>query len=127
MMDIDDDLVRVLAELAAIAGARGLDAQGDALVSALSEVRPTRAEPFLLQALARLGAGQAQEAESLLRERALTINPDSAMAQAYLGLTLHVQGRIDERDRVLHIALASSDPDEDARELARTLLATPLT
>lgn len=126
-MDIDDDLVRVLAELAAITGARGLDAQGDALVSALSELRPESEAPVLLQALARLAAGQTQEAESLLRKQALAINPGSAMAHAYLGLVLHVQGRMDERDRALKIALASSDPDKDAHELASTLLATPLT
>lgn len=121
-MDLDDDLVRLLAELACVAGDHRMTAQTDALVGALEVLRPGSERPYLIQALTLFGQGDASGAERVLRQQALTIRPDSAMALAYLGLALHQQGRMAERDRMLHMALAGEDQDEDAMRLARSLL-----
>ncbi|MTW22495.1 HrpB1 family type III secretion system apparatus protein [Allochromatium palmeri] len=123
-MDIDEDLVRLLAELASIAGGRCLADQTEALVGALAVLRPDNERPYLIQALARLNLGDAEGAERILRDRALKTNPVGGMAMAYLGLVLHQQGRIAERDQVLRAALDSQDGDEDAARLARHLLNT---
>lgn len=124
-IDIDEDLVRVLAELALIAGGNGMAEQSDSLVSALAVLRPGSAQPFLIQGLARLSQRDAPGAERILRERALKADPGCAMALAYLGLALHQQGRIAERDHVLREALASENDDADAARLARSLLELP--
>ena len=124
-MDIDDDLIKLLAELGFIAGGYGLIEQTDALVGALAALRPGSERPYLIQALARMNLQDAAGAEHILREQALRANPDSALAKAYLGMALHLQGRISERDRALNEALASGDADEDALTLARHLLETP--
>jgi Flp pilus assembly protein TadD len=126
-MDIDDDLVRLIAELAFVAGDHRLTSQTASLVGALEVLRPGSERPYLIQALALLGQGDAAGAERVLRQQALTTKPDSAMALAYLGLALHQQGRMAERDRTLHMALTSEDKDEDAVRLARSLLEAPAT
>lgn len=121
-MDIDDDFIKLLAELGFMAGGYRLMAQTDAIVSALEVLRPGSERPYLIQALARINPQEAVNAERILREQALKANPDSAMAKACLGLALHVQGRMHERDQVLNEALAASDDDEDAASLARQVL-----
>ncbi|HOB61155.1 MAG TPA: HrpB1 family type III secretion system apparatus protein [Candidatus Competibacteraceae bacterium] len=122
-MNMDDDLIKLLAELGFIAGGYGLIAQTDAIVGALEALRPDSERPYLIQALARINFRDAAGAERILREQALKLNPDSAMAKAYLGLALHVQGRINERDRILEEAIASGD--EEAAALAQRLSETP--
>lgn len=124
-MDTDDDLVKLIAELAFVAGDHCLTTQTASLVGALEVLRPGSERPHLIQALALLGQGDAAGAERVLRQQALATKPDSAMALAYLGLALHQQGRMAERDRTLHMALASDDKDEDAVRLARSLLEAP--
>lgn len=125
-MDIDDSSIKLLAELAFIAGERSMNDQTDQLVAALTVLRPTSERPYLIQALAKLAQGHAQDAERIVREQALNTNPNSALAQAYLGLILHQQGRAHERDHVLQAALAAQDSDADAAQLAQHLLTTPV-
>lgn len=124
-MNINDDLVRLMAELAFVAGDHRLTTQTASLVDALKILRPDSERPHLIQALVLLGQGDATGAERILRQQALITKPDSGMALAYLGLVLHQQGRMAERDRMLHMALASEDQDEDAMRLARSLLEAP--
>lgn len=124
-MDIDDDLVKLLAELGFIAGGYGMMEQTDAIVGALEALRPGSERPYLIQALALINLQDFAKAEHILREQALRANPDSAMATACLGLALHFQGRINERDRLLNVVLTASDDDQDAVAMARQLLATP--
>lgn len=120
-MSTDDDLVKLLAELGFVASGHALFAQTDAIVDALTVLRPDSEYPYLIQALARMNAGHAPEAERILREQALSIRADSALAKAYLGLALHQQGRRHERDQVLNEVLATN-ADADATALAHSLL-----
>lgn len=119
-MDMEEDTVKQLAELAFIAGGYGMLEQSDALVAGLAVVRPDSAQPYLIQAMTRLNAKDALGAEQLLRSRALQIEPDSSMAKALLGLALHMQGRSSERDRCLKEVMAVRD-DKQAVEIAATL------
>lgn len=122
-MDIDDDFIKQLAELGFIAGGYGMLDQADAIVGALETLRPGSERPALIAAVTRLSLQDAPGAEQVLRERALKPNPNSGMVKAYLGLALHLQGRVNERDQILHEALALAD-DEDAMTMARNLLNT---
>lgn len=123
-MDIDDDLVRVLAELAFIAGGYGLVAQSDAIAAGLEVIRPDSERPHLVRAITRLNLNDAASAEHILREQALKANPNSSMAKAFLGVALHMQGRINERDRML-TTVTVADDDDDAVKIAQELLGSP--
>jgi uncharacterized protein HemY len=125
-MDMDEDSIKLLAELAFIAGGRGMTDHTENMVAALVVLRPGSERPYLIQALARLSQRDAEGAERLLREHALKVNPGSSMAMAYLGLVFHQQGRANERDQILRAAIDGQDGDEDALRLARNLLVTPM-
>lgn len=125
-MNSDEDVAKLLAELAFIAGGRGMTDHTEKLIAALAALRPGSERPYLIQALVRASQRDTDGAERILRERALKINPRGTLAMAYLGLVLHQQGRANERDRILREALEGQDGDEDAMRLARNLLATPI-
>jgi hypothetical protein len=125
-MEIDDAFVKQLAELGFIAGGYGLLQQTDAIVGALEVLRPASERPAVIQATSRLFGRDAAGAERILRERALAMKPDSALALAWLGLALHLQGRASERDQVLNQVLAAGDADENVRSMAQRLITTPV-
>ena len=120
-MDFDDDLIRLLAELGFIASGYGMIDKSDLIAAGLRSIRPQSEQPHLLQALTRIGRNEAEAAERILREQALKNQPDSSMAKAFLGVTLHMQGRMTERDRVLNDVVAVND-DTDAVRIASDLL-----
>jgi predicted Zn-dependent protease len=120
-MQIDDDTVKLLAEIALMAGGYGMTARADAIVVGLEQARPDNERPHLLRAITRLNAKDTATAERILREQALRVNPNSAMSKAFLGIALHMQGRTNERDRVLNEVIAADD-DEEAVKIARDLL-----
>lgn len=123
-MEIDDDLIKLLAELAFIAGGYGMVAQSDAIAAGLEAIRPDSERPHLVRAITRLNQKDAATAEHILREQALKVRPESAMAKAFLGVALHMQGRLSERDRTLKEVVAAND-DEDAVHIANDLLGSP--
>nr|WP_295409538.1 HrpB1 family type III secretion system apparatus protein [uncultured Thiocystis sp.] len=123
---MDEDSIKLLAELALIAGGRGLIDHAEKMVAALVVLRPESERPYLIHALVRLGQRDADGAEYILRERALKANPNSTLALAYLGLALHQQGRANERNQILYAAINGQDGDEDALRLSQNLLATPI-
>ncbi|MEZ5581699.1 MAG: hypothetical protein R3F37_01950 [Candidatus Competibacteraceae bacterium] len=49
------------------------------------------------------------------------MNPNSAMSKAFLGVALHMQGRANERDRMLNEVIVADD-DQHAVKIARDLL-----
>jgi hypothetical protein len=123
-MKIDDDVVKLLAELAFIAGGYGMAAQSDAIAAGLEALRPDSERPYLVRAITRLNQKDAVTAERILREQALKICPESVMAKAFLGVALHMQGRSSERDRILR-EVATAQDDEDAVRIANDLLGSP--
>lgn len=123
-MDIDDDLIKLLAELAFIAGGYSMVAQSDMIATGLEAIRPDSERPHLVRAITRLNLKDAVTAERILRDQALKIQPNSSMAKAFLGVALHMQGRLNERDRTLREVTAAHD-DEDAVQIANDLLGSP--
>lgn len=123
-MDIDDDLIKLLAELAFIAGGYSMVAQSDMIATGLEAIRPDSERPHLVRAITRLNLKDAVAAERILRDQALKIQPNSSMAKAFLGVALHMQGRLNERDRTLREVTAAHD-DEDAVQIANDLLGSP--
>ncbi len=122
-MKLEDDQIKLLAELAFMAGSYGMLAQSDAIAAGLEKVRPDSERPHIIRAVTRLNQKDIAGAERILRDEALKINPSSAIAKAHLGLALHMDGRSGERDRVLNEVIAAAD-DEDAVALARQLVNT---
>ncbi|MCP3877878.1 MAG: hypothetical protein GY701_05715 [Sulfitobacter sp.] len=122
-MKLEDDQVKLLAELAFVAGGYGMLAQSDAITAGLEKARPDSERPHIIRAVARLNLQDIAGAERILRDEALKINPDSGMAKAHLGLALHMDGRKGERDRVLNEVISAAD-DEDAVALAKQLVNT---
>lgn len=120
-MELDEAIVKLLGELAFIAGGYGMIAESSVIVDGLQKVRPGSAQPYLIQAMTQLNASRADEAERVLRENALTLEPDSSMAKALLGVALHMQGRLRERDDILSKVISSGDEDEHALNIAKDL------
>ncbi|NJN46705.1 MAG: hypothetical protein HC808_09750 [Candidatus Competibacteraceae bacterium] len=121
-MEIDDDTVKLLAEIAFMAGGYKMIGPSDTIAVGLERARPDSERPHLVRAITRLNAKDTATAERILRDQALKINPNSAMSKAFLGIALHMQGRINERDQVLNEVIATDDDDEDAVKIAKDLL-----
>ncbi len=122
-MQLKEDQIKLLAELAFMAGGYGMLAQSDAIAVGLEKARPGSERPCIIRAMTRLNQKDIAGAERILRDEALKINPSSAIAKAHLGLALHMDGRRSERDRVLNEVIAADD-DEDALAMARQLVNT---
>jgi len=112
---------QLLAEPAYIAGGYGLLEQVDAITGALAVLRPQSALPAVIRATARLNQEDYDQAERILRDEALSAEPDSAMAKAHLGLAMKLQGRTNESERLLQ-SLTTDTDDPDAAVLASQVL-----
>jgi hypothetical protein len=113
--------LRLLQDLAFVAAGRGAVAETDAIASGLQALRPTQAGPAIAQALARLNAGQADEAVRCLgRELPGADGHEQALQQSFLGLALQLAGRAADSRRVLQ-AVAG----HPAAGLARAMLGQP--
>ena len=118
----EDELVRLLAEVAAAAGGYGMLDHADLVAGALAVLRPGSEVPHVIRAAARLNLKDAVAAERILRSEALAMQPDSAIAKAHLGASVKMQGRAMESERVLNEVVAAGT-DENAVGFARQLLA----
>jgi hypothetical protein len=118
---IDSRLVQLLTEIGLMGAGHGCIAESEAIFEALMAVRPESELPVVGAAMARLGAGQPEEAVRLLRDKALKINPASDDARSMLGLALRLAGRSAESQAVLR-ELAETGSDPRAVSLARSLL-----
>jgi hypothetical protein len=114
------DDVRLLLDLCFVAAGRAAVDDTDAMAEGLLALRPGLEGPELARALARLNAGQADEAVTLLRARRPTSADARPLHDAVLGLALQLAGRSGESRRVLE--QAASMPGAG---LARALLGLP--
>jgi hypothetical protein len=118
---MNDQQIRLLAEVGFLAGGHRLSAQAEQISLALEQLRPDSEKPFLVRAMAQLNAQETDQAIRVLQEQALAKVPDSSIAKAFLGLAFHIAGRGNDKARILDEVL-SADDDEDAVALARSLL-----
>ena len=114
------DDVRLLLDLCFVAAGRAAVDDADALADGLLALRPGLEGPDLARALARLNAGQAEEAVSLMRARRPTCAEAWPVHDSVLGLALQLAGRHGESRRVLEQAARMPEAG-----MARALLGLP--
>ena len=117
MLEADD--ARLLTEIGMLAAGRGDVQHADTIFNALRRLRPGRAYPLVGLAVARLNAGQADEAVHLLENVALADGPEQGVVRAWCGLALQLAGRRAESLKVLSEAAALPG---DGGVLARQML-----
>lgn len=119
-MQPDGNDLRLLGELGLLAASRGLHHEGELIAAALAAWRPDNAIAGIIRAIAAMSRGQNDEAVRILRDDALRAEPDSAEAQALLGLALENAGYRHAASTVL--APLADQAGAGAGELARAVL-----
>lgn len=120
-MDIDQELIQLLAQLGLMAGAYRMAAEAEEITAVLEKARPDSEKPHIIRALTLINARDPVGATRILREKALKLNPDSATAKTFLGLALHMEGRSSERDQILTEVISAHD-DEASVTVAKDLM-----
>ena len=121
---ITSEHVRTLTEIGMLAAGHGRTEEAVAIFESLRILRPQRAFPYVGLALASLNSGKPEEAVRVLEREGLAACPGDADIRAFLGLALRLAQRPAESDRVLG-ELVRDQPDAQAAQLARSLLAGP--
>lgn len=122
MVHIDSELVRLLMRAGYAAAWNGLHQEAVAIFDGVGAVRPESELPVIGAAVVALLAGHYEVAVKTLREGALDLNPDSALALAHLGVALRLHGEEDEGRAILH-DVSTQTLDPDAATMARNVLA----
>ena len=122
MVHIDSELVRLLMRAGYAAAWNGLHQEAIAIFDGVGAVRPESELPVIGAAVVALLSGHYEVAVKTLREGALDLNPDSALARAHLGVALRLHGDEDEGRALLH-DVATQTVDPDAAIMARNVLA----
>ncbi|CAB3873363.1 MULTISPECIES: hypothetical protein [Achromobacter] len=117
MLEADD--AKLLTEVGFVAAARGDVARADLIFGALRMLRPGQAYPLVGLAVARLNAGQAGEAVTLLEQACRGNIDDRELLQAWRGFALQLDGKAAQSMRVLSEAAQGHGP---GARLARGLL-----
>ncbi len=78
------------------------------LFQAVHLAKPSTEAPLIGLAYNAIIAGKFDEAITLLKEKALKINPNSATAKAYLGLALGCKGEKEASNKILEEVAAES-------------------
>jgi Flp pilus assembly protein TadD len=117
----DTVLVRTLMEAGYVAAGTFSAARAEAIFAAVKILRPKSEVPVIGQAVAQLNAGDYLAAIRLLRDEALSMNPDNHVARALLGVALQLHGDRSEAETELRkVSEANTDPVATA--LARSAL-----
>ncbi|TDU70703.1 hypothetical protein EI77_02751 [Prosthecobacter fusiformis] len=122
MVHIDSELVRLLMRAGYAAAWNGLHQEAIAIFDGVGAVRPESELPVIGAAVVALLSGHYEIAVKTLREGALDLNPNSALARAHLGVALRLHGEEDEGRALLQdVAMQTTDPD--AATMALNVLA----
>lgn len=120
MVHIDSELVRLLMRAGYAAAWNGLHQEALSIFAGVGAVRPENEVPMIGASVVAMLAGHYDVAVTTLREGALGLNPDSAMARAHLGAALRLRG-----DEAAGLALlqevAAQTQDADAAAMAGNL------
>lgn len=125
MVPIDSELVRLLMRLGYAAAWNGLHKEAVAIFDGVGAVRPESEIPVIGAAVVAMLSGHYDVAVKTLREGALELNPDSALARAHLGVALRLLGDEDEGAALLN-EVAANTTDPDAAAMARNVVAMSL-
>ncbi|MBB5037724.1 hypothetical protein [Prosthecobacter dejongeii] len=121
MVPIDSELVRLLMRLGYAAAWQGLHKESVAIFDGVAAVRPESEMPVIGAAVVAMLTGHEHMAVETLREGALALNPDSALARAHLGVAQRLCGAEEEGLALLQ-EVATQTTDADAATLAGNVL-----
>ncbi|WP_249279137.1 tetratricopeptide repeat protein [Bordetella genomosp. 5] len=120
---LDADEARMLTEMGFLAAGRGDVQRADAIFQALRTIRPARAYPWLGLAVARLNAGRAPEAVTVLEQGEAVLvgahGDEAVLLAAWRGFALQLAGRNAESLRLLQVCARGTG---EAASLAQALL-----
>lgn len=122
MVHIDSELVRLLMRTGYAAAWNGLHKEAVAIFDGVGAVRPESEIPVIGAAVVAMLTGNYEVAVKTLRDGALELNPDSALARAHLGAALRLMGD-EDAGRALLQEVAASAADPDAAAMAANVLA----
>jgi hypothetical protein len=122
MVHIESELVRLLMRVGYTAAWNGLHKEAISIFDGVGAVRPESEIPVIGAAVVALLSGHYEVAVKTLREGALELNPESALARAHLGVALRLRGDEDEGLALLQ-EVTSQTADPDAAAMARNVLA----
>ncbi len=120
MVQIDSELVRLLMRVGYTAAWNGLHQEALSIFEGVGAVRSENEVPMIGASVVAMLAGHYDVAVTTLREGALTLNPDSALARAHLGVALRLRGDEDAGLTLLQ-EVAAQTTDPDAATMARNV------
>ena len=97
---------------------KGQVALARTVYNGILECRPDHIPTLISLAMSHLAVGEYDDAETVLRDKVLSQNPDDPDGLAYLGLNAFLAGRKDEAAEIL----AKVPEDTPAGNLAKNLL-----
>jgi hypothetical protein len=119
-METSAEVVRLLLRIGYWSLWNGLYAEAAALFNGAKAARPESEVPVLGMAVLAMVMQQPDSAVQLLRDKALSLNPQSELVQAHLGCALRLAGREAEGQEILS-RLATTGREPDARLMAANL------
>lgn len=122
MVHIESELVRLLMRAGYAAAWNGLHKEAVAIFDGVGAVRPESEVPVIGAAVVAMLSGHDDVAVKTLEEGALSLNPESALAHAHLGVALRLRGDEEEGLAILREAAAQTQ-DADAARMAANVLA----
>jgi Tfp pilus assembly protein PilF len=119
--EVPTEMIRLLIDIGYVSTGSGRKQDAENIFESVIAARPQQELPFIAYAFMRMVFGEYVEASNLLIERALKINPDSEMAQAFYGLLLYQVGRKGESNTILG-NIMNEGKDNDAYQLAESIM-----
>lgn len=120
-MNLKTETVQRLMEVGYVATGYGFLRQAEAIFAGVQAVRSDSEMPAIGLAVAQLNAGLCEVAVKTLENDALGKNPDSELAQSFLGLALRMAGQNARSEQILK-KLAESGKNQEAVAMAKSLL-----
>lgn len=108
------DLYKLLMRIGFLAADCANVPVAEKLFKAIQMAKPTNETPFIGLAYSAILEGKFDEAVTVLKEKALKINPDSSTAKAYLGLALGCKGDKEASNTILKEVASSSESSTTA-------------
>jgi len=115
------ETVQRLMEIGYVAAGYGFLRQAEAIFTGVQAVRSESEMPAIGLAIAQMNAGLCEVAVKTLEANALGMNPDSELAQSFLGLALKLSGQGARSEQILR-NVAQSGKHQEAVAMAKSLL-----
>ena len=118
---ISAEILRKLADIGFMATSGGFFRQAESIFKAIELNKKNNVLPYMGMALNLMNMEKGQEALDILEKKALKIEPDNHVLQAFKAMALMLLGRNSESETCLNGIVAKST-DDLAQNLAKNLL-----